>query len=95
MEREVVVGVAFCTMAAEVLIVAAPHRGHMQVMVGVLQRMIARGVTVHAARMRQQFSDLGKNRARAFFLVRDQFKFRCALEFLMDNRIRFSFRKCD
>ena len=53
------------------IIIAAPHRRHVHVTVGALQWMVARGMTVHAARMRQQFSDLGKNRARAFSVICD------------------------
>jgi hypothetical protein len=93
-QRDIVVGVALCAMGAEVSSVAAPDSRHVLVMVGALERVIARGMTAHAPRMRQQFSDLGKNRTRAFCLVSDRFKFRRAFETLVDHRLRFSFRKC-
>jgi hypothetical protein len=70
-QRDVVVGVTFCAMGAEVSSVAAPDSRHVLMMVGALERVIARGMTAHASRMRQQFFDLGKNRARAFCLVSD------------------------
>ena len=65
----------------------------MLVMIGALERVIARGMTAHAARMRQQFSDLGKNRARAFCLICDRFKFRWAFEILVDHGPWLGFRK--
>jgi hypothetical protein len=81
-------------MGAEVSSVAAPDSRHVLVMVGALERVIARGMTAHAPRMRQQFSDLGKNRARAFCLVSDRFKFRWAFETRVGHGLRLSFRKC-
>lgn len=83
-QRDIVVGVALCAMGAEISSVAAPDSRHVLVMVGALERVIARGMTAHAPRMRQQFSDLRKNRARAFCLVSDRFKFRRAFETLVD-----------
>jgi hypothetical protein len=66
----------------------------MFVMVGTLERVIARGMTAHAPRMRQEFSDLGKNQARAFCLVSDRFKFRRSFETLVDHGRRLTLRKC-
>jgi len=63
-------------------------------MVGALKRVIAGGMTVHAPRMRQEFSDLGKNRARALCLVCDRFKFRWTFESLVSHGLRLSFPKC-
>src|ERR1035437_1806997 len=93
-QRDIVVGVTLCAMGAEVSSVAAPDSRHVLVMVGALERVIARGMTAHAPRMRQQFSDLGENRARAFCLVSDRFKFRWAFETRVGHGLRLSFRKC-
>ena len=84
-QRDIVVGVALCAMGAEVSSVAAPDSRHVLVMVGALERVIARGMTAHAPRMRQQFSNLGKNRARASCLVSDRFKFRWTFETLVGH----------
>ena len=94
-QREIIVGVTFSAMGAEVSSVAAPDPRHVLVMVGALERVIARGMTVHAPRMRQQFSDLGKNRTGAFCLVCDRFKFRWTFETLVGQGLRLSFRKYD
>jgi hypothetical protein len=64
-------------------------------MVGALKRVVAGGMTVHAPRMRQEFSDLGKNRARAFCLVCDRFKFRWTFETLVGDGLRPGLRKYD
>jgi hypothetical protein len=93
-QRDIVVGVTLCAMGAEVSSVAAPDSRHVLVMVGALERMIARGMTAHAPRMRQQFSDLRKNRARAFCLVSDRIKFRWTFETLVNHGLRLSFGKC-
>ena len=78
-------------MGAEVFSIAAPDWWHMLMMIGALERVIACGMTVHAPRMRQQFSDLNKNRARALCLVPDRFKFRRTFE---GQGLRLSLRKC-
>ena len=54
-QRDIVVGVALCAMGAEVSSVAAPDSRHVLVMVGALERVIARGMTAHAPRMRNNF----------------------------------------
>src|SRR5450432_1322794 len=93
-QREIAVGVALCAMGAEVSSVAAPDSRHVLVMVGAQERVIARWMTSHAPRMRQQFSDLRKNGARAFCLVSDRIKFRWTFEALVNHRLRLSFWKC-
>src|SRR5450755_1519660 len=50
-QRDIVVGVTLCAMGAEVSSVAAPDSRHVLVMVGALERVIARGMTAHAPRM--------------------------------------------
>jgi hypothetical protein len=82
-QREIFVRVTLCAMGAEFSSIAAPDSRHVLVMVGALKRVIACGMTAHAPRMRQQFSDLSKNRARAFCLVSDRFKFRWTFETLV------------
>src|SRR5450756_161495 len=93
-QRDIVVGLTLCAMGAEVSSVAAPDPRHMLVMVGALERVIARGKTAHAPRMRQQFSDLRKNRARTFDLVSDRSKFGWTFETLVGLGLRLYFRKC-
>jgi hypothetical protein len=80
-------------MCAEVSSVTAPDSRHMLVMVGPLKRVIARGMTAHALRMRQQFSDLNKKRARAFCLVTDRLKFRRSFKTVVDYGRRLALRK--
>jgi hypothetical protein len=84
-QRGIVVGVTLCAMGAEVSSVAAPDSRHVLVMVGALERVIAGGMTAHAPRMRQQFSDLRKNSARAFCPVSDRIKFRWTFETLVNH----------
>ena len=93
-QREIFVGVTLCAMGAEFSSIAAPDSRHVLVMVGALKRVITCGMTAHAPRMRQQFSDLSKNRARAFCLISDRFKFRWTFETLVGHGLRLSFRKC-
>jgi hypothetical protein len=62
-------------MSAEVFIISAPDWRPVLVMVGALEWMIACRMTAQASRMRQQFSDLGKNRPRACWLVSNRFEF--------------------
>src|SRR3954468_973338 len=80
MQSDVLFGVAFAAGRAEIAGVAAPYHGPVLVMVGALQRMFARGMAVHAARMGQHFADFGKDRAGALGRVGDGLKFRWRLE---------------
>jgi hypothetical protein len=68
-QRDICSAVTLRAIRAEASGIAAPDSRHVLVMVGALKRVIAGGMTVHAPRMRQKFSDLGKNRARALCLV--------------------------
>jgi hypothetical protein len=62
-------------------------------MFGALQRTIARGVAVHAAGMRQQFADLGKDRTRTRSLICDGIKLGWRLKILMGSWVRIRLRK--
>jgi hypothetical protein len=67
----------------------------MLMVIGALQRMVARRMTTHAARVRQYFSDLAENRARSLRLVCDSFELGRALEALpLDNLHRAGLRHC-
>jgi hypothetical protein len=72
---DILFGVTLRAIRADASCIAAPDSRHVLMMVGALKGMIACGMTVHAPRMGQDFSDLGKNRARAFCMVCDRFKF--------------------
>src|SRR6202035_5527185 len=87
-QRDILVGVTFGAVGADVSSLAAPDARPVLMVVGALQRVIARGMTAHAARMRQQFSDLGKHRTRAFRRVCDRLKFRWRLEALVGHGLR-------
>src|ERR1700686_2122058 len=65
-QRDIFFGVTLRAIRSEVSGIAAPDSRHVLVMVSSLQGVIACGMTAHAPRMRQDFSNLGKNRARAF-----------------------------
>jgi hypothetical protein len=93
-QRDIVVGVTLCAIGAQVSSVATPDSRPVLVMVGALERVIACGMTTHASRMRQQFSDLRKNGARAFCLVSDRIKFRWTFETLVNHGLRLSFGEC-
>src|ERR1700690_1781085 len=60
-QRDIVVGVTLFAMCAEMPSVAAPDSRHMLVMVGALERVCARGMTICAPRMRQRLSDLARS----------------------------------
>jgi hypothetical protein len=94
-QRDIYSGVTLRAIGAEVSGIAAPDSRHVLVMVGALKRVIAGGMTVHAPRMRQEFSDLGKNRARALCLVCDRFEFRWTFETLVGHGLRPGLRKYD
>jgi hypothetical protein len=60
----------------------APNWRHMFVLIVSLQRMIASRVTIHAARMREDFPDFAKDRPRAIGCVRDRHKLGRAFKLL-------------
>jgi len=79
-KRDVSLGVTAEAVGFEMSGFATPHRRHVLVLVIALQRMIARGMAIHAARMRDEFADFAEYRARTLGLVRDRSKFRRAFK---------------
>ena len=92
-QREIGVGVTLYAMGADFARIAAPYSRPVLVMVGALKRVVACGMTTHAPRIRQQFADLSKDRARAICRISDQFKFRRTFETLAGHGLQRIFRK--
>ena len=82
-QREIRVGVACRAGRAEGGRCRAPDRREMLVVIGALQRMVAGGMAVHAARMGQHLAELGEDRARALRLVADALECRGRLKLLL------------
>src|SRR5436190_9038253 len=83
-QRDIAVGVASRAGIAQA---GAPGRRKMNSMVGALERLIAGGMAIHAARMGQHLSDLGEDRPRALRPIADALEGRGRLKLLAGWRL--------
>src|SRR4051795_6812897 len=75
--------------------IVTPYYRPVIVMISALQRMLAGGMTVHAARMRQHSSNLGEDRARALCSIGNRLKLRWCFEGSRTEARGRSLRNCD